>query len=132
MRSKREKILLLMPAISLQILNTTTLVKSVKQTKMHFLKCISWFEDNHNFSLKIMYSGLSMYAHIFIFVVWIILCTSSIFCNFTYYFIMNIYSFLSKKMYFNEHIILLCGVRIINSWFSKLEEANYIESEMAI
>ena len=75
MRLRREKFLSLIPAISLQILNTTTLIKSVKQTKMHFLN-VFHHPKIIIIVLFVFSFGLCIYAGRFIFYkVWIILCT---------------------------------------------------------
>lgn len=76
MRSRREKFLLLIPAISLQILKYHHTCKISKADKNAFSKCISSSKDNYNFSVNRISSGLCMYAGVFIFHrVWITACT---------------------------------------------------------
>lgn len=132
MRSKKENCLLLMPAISLQILNTTTLVKSAKQTKMHFPNA---FHHPKITTIFLLVCFLLVFTCIRIY-----LSLQSV--NRTMYKVLytailpNILSWSFPhnfpNMNFDEYIIFLCGVCIITFWFSKLKKASYIQNEMAI
>ena len=132
MRSRREKLLLLMPATSLQILNTTTLVKSVKQTKMHFPNA---FHHPRITTIFPFIQFLLVYTcmHIDLFLQTVdhmmhkVLYPAILFTILSWPF-----PPIFPNMNFKEYIIFLCGVDIINSWFSKLMEANYTRNEMAI
>lgn len=133
MRSRRGKLFLLIPATSLQILNTTTLVKSVKQTKTHFPNAF------HHPRITTIFPFIQFPL------VYTCICTLIYFLQTVDHTMHKVpypailFTILSwpfppifPNMNFNEYIIFFCGVDIINSWFSKLMEANYTGNEMAI